>query len=580
MSYKERAVQYAKEVCRGKRVAGKEVILACSRFIADMKRKDLEMHTAEPDFVITVIEKIMVHKQGESMDGEPLKNKPLLLQDWQIFIVYNLLGFYLKGKKERRYKSAFIEVPRKSGKTLFVAAMAFGIALLERKSGSMIYIVAASLKQASQAFENILYSLQYRGMLQDFRVRDNNAEHSIKYEMLDGDGKVAGSIEIEALASNPKKHDSLLSNIQIIDELHAVSGAEYNRFRESGKSYRNKLCIGITTAGDDTNTFCYGRQEYGVKVLEGTVQDDSLFVFIARADADEKGDVDFLDPIQHEKANPSYGVTISPQDMMNEAREALNDPQQRKDFISRSLDRYTSDLRAYFDIQEFRNSDQQYSWSLDEMAKLPIKWYGGADLSKMHDLTAAALYGEYQGIDIVITHAFFPRVRAAEKAEEDNIPLYGWEDDGWLTMSNDPVVNMGDVVNWFVNMRKRGFKIKEVGHDRKFAGEEYIPLMKKAGFRVEDQPQYFYEKSQGFRHIERAVKSGKLYYLHSEAYEYCVSNVRGVEKTDDAIQYEKVKPTQRIDLFDASVFACIRMLKAGTKKKDASKWWGTDEEAE
>ena len=89
---------------------------------------------------------------------------------------------------------------------------------------------------------------------------------------------------------------------------------------------------------------------------------------------------------------------------------------------------------------------------------------------------------------------------AAKKADEDNIPLFGWEDDGWLNMSNSPTVNHAEVVNWFVKMRSKGFKIAEVGHDRKFC-REYFYGMKSAGFTVVDQPQYFYKKSEGFRYI-------------------------------------------------------------------------------
>lgn len=579
--YKGIAFQYAEDVISGKKKAERLMVLACARFLKDAKRKDLELHTKEPDFVIEMIARLMVHQKGEDMEGNSLKNKPLLLQPWQIFIVYNVLGFYIAGAKGRKTKEAYILVPRKNGKTLFIAGLSLGIALLERKSGSVIYIVAASLKQASKAFDDILYSLTYKGIIESFRVRDNNAEHSLKYEMLDEEGRVNGSIEIEALASNPKKHDSLLSNIQIIDELHAVSGAEYNRFKESGKSYRNSLCIGISTAGDNVNSFCYNRQEYAIKVLEGTVEDDSLFAFIARAEQDDKGDVDFTSTEQHEMANPSYGVTISPKEMKQEALQALNDPQQRKDFLSRSLNIYTSAQRAWFDIEEVRNSDRQYSWTIDQLAKLPVQWYGGADLSRTYDLTAAALYGNYEGTDIVITHGFFPRNQAIVKAEQDNIPLFGWMDDGWLTICESATVNMAEVVGWFKQMRKRGFKIKEVGHDRKFAGEEYIPEMKKAKFKIVDQPQYFYVKSQGFRHIEKQIKDGRFYYCHSEAFEYCISNVHAIEKTDDAVQYEKIKPELRIDLFDASVFACIRMIEnINSPKPRATNWWGTEEKNE
>lgn len=574
-SYKRVAIKYAKDVTSEKQIAGREIVQACQRFLDDLERDDLKLNVKDPDFVIGIIEKLMVHNQGEDMQGNPLRDTPLILQPWQVFCIYNLVGFVDKKTGIRRYKEALIMIPRKQGKTMFVAALAFALALLDRKSGSKIYIVAASLKQASVSFEDILYTMQYRGFLDEFRVRDNNAEHSIHANM-----GTDGSVDIEALASNPKKHDSLNSNIQIVDEMHAIQGAEYERFKESGKAYRNKLCIGITTAGDDENSFGYRHMEYGIKVVNGTVKDDSFFVFIARADKDENGEVDYTDPIQHQKASPSYGVTINPDELMQEAMQAKHDPQKRKGFLSRSLNIYTTAMNAYFDIDEFRKSDAQFTWTLAELAKLPVDWYGGADLSKIKDLTAACLYGTYQGVDIVIPHAFFPVTRATEKAEEDDIPLYEWLDDGWLTMCNAPTIIIADVVNWFVEMRNRGFKIKQIGHDRKFAGEEYFPMMKKAHFSIVDQPQLYYLKSQGFRHIEKAASDGRLYYCHSGAYEYCLQNIRAWEATDDAITYEKISEHHRIDLFDASVFACIRMIKNQEKRKKARQWFGDDGDKE
>lgn len=548
---------WCRAIISGKIVANKYRVKAVKRFLNDLKNSKWEFKESKAAFVVQFIESTFVHIKG------PARGQPFVLEMWEFFICYNLVGFYIKGTDERRFKEAFIFLPRKNSKTFFASALAWALAFLDRKSYSNVNIVAQKLKRALEAFDNIRDNIENLGEDENFRIADNNAEHSISRKFEDG-----GELKIEALAADSKRADGINGNIFILDEIHAYkSENDYLVYKQAMKAYINKLLIGITSAGKNPNSFCFRRLKYCKKVLDEKVQDDEYFIFICEADNPE----DFTNPIEHEKANPNYGVTIRPSDILNESLQALNDPDTRNEFLNKSLNVYTNATNTYFSLAKVTASDNKYNYTLEELAKLPIVWYAGADLSKRFDLTGACIYGKYNDVHIVISHAFIPVTTAKEKAEADSIPFFWWKDQGWLTLCNNEIVEYEDVVEWFISIRQMGFKIKLVGYDQRYS-YEFVLKMKKAGFKMRNQLQRYVEKTEAFRSIENAIASENFYYLHNAAFEYCIMNVKAIEDSDDFVRFEKVLPTMRIDLFDAAVIANKQML-VDTRKGDKVKEW-------
>ena len=579
--------------------AGLDVQAAARRFLRDLDSGRWDWRPEEAEMIILTIETLFCHQQGEDLLGRPLRGTPLILQPWQLFSVYNLFGFYVPGTELRRFSEGFFMLARKNGKTPFATSMAWAAGLRYCKSFSKVKTVAGSLQQNMEGFRFLSYNLHRLGLtaqedpVHGLRVLDSSLGHSFSGPIWDG------MISFDALAFKPELFDSFNGNIVHLDELELYKNATpYTRLGDSTKAYRNKLILCTTTAGDNGVGFCAQRTAYVSKIVRGEITGpdaDRVFGLIARADPDpETGKLDYMSPRAWKQANLSWGVTISPEDMEASALRAQNDPQTRGEFITRSLNNFVSQVGAWFDLQMLMASDQRYNWSQKQLTRLVSNWYGGADLSKLHDLTAACIVGEIpaaraacpgwtppEDVLVIIPHCWFPVTAASEKAEKDQIPLFGWMDDGWLDMPNSPSMDPTEPVKMFRKWRDAGFNIRKVGHDRKFA-RKYVTAMKRNKFTVVDQPQLAFAKSEGLRYIEHKAMIGCLYVCHAEPWFYCSGNVRGMESArhDDIVIYEKIQENSRIDVFDASVFATIRMLVDTEKVAAAASWFAQPDDKE
>lgn len=183
-------LEYAEAIRDGRKIACLELKQGVQRFFRDLENPEYYIDFKAPEFCIGIIEKTFCHQQGEKLDGTPLRGTPFSLEPFQMFIIYNLVGFKLTGADVVRFHEALIYIPRKNGKTGFSAALAWALSLWYRKSGSKVYITSAALMQSLESFNFIKYNVTRMGEDQKsggaVKIIDNNNEHSLEASLGDG----------------------------------------------------------------------------------------------------------------------------------------------------------------------------------------------------------------------------------------------------------------------------------------------------------------------------------------------------------------------------------------------------------
>lgn len=363
---------YAREVVAGRVVAGRLVRLACERHLRDLDSgaaRGLRWNLEEAAIAVEFWE-LCPHLKGERASrGELLKLEP-----WQKFIVGSLFG-WKRADASRRFRVAWCELPRKNGKTTLVYPAALYALALDGEAGAEVYAVATKKDQA-----RLVYQLARRAVTRtpDLLEAITPYAHSLVNEETFS--------KFEALGADADTLDGLNPSLAIADEVHKWRGRELWDVIETGMGARSQpLLWAITTAGDEGAEDVYGQEhDYTVQVLEGVVEDDSRFGFIACLDPAD----DWTDPANFGKANPNLGVSVQAEEIGRQVAKAKHSPAAENAVKRLRLGLRTQDSAAWIPLQ---------TWDAAADARLVAERldgfpaYAGLDLASSSDFAALAL---------------------------------------------------------------------------------------------------------------------------------------------------------------------------------------------
>ena len=500
-------------------------------------------------------EKYLVHIKGEWAD------QPLTLEKWQASILRELFG-WIRPAGVRRYRTCYIEVPRKNGKSTICAGIALYLLFSDGEPGAEIYSAAADREQAGIVFEMAKQMVEHSPRLS---ARCEIYQRSIVVPSTGSSYKVLS-------ADVPTKHGLNPHGI-IFDELHAQPNRNLWDVLNTGTAARRQpLTIAITTAGYDRHSVCYEQHDYAEKVRDGVIPDDTFLPIIY---AGGKND-DFKDRKIWKKANPNYGISVKPEYLAAVAKRAEELPAEENTFRRLHLNQWTEQAVRWMPMEIWdacagRVLTTKAEWETLEDSLEGRECFGGLDLSNKLDLTCFILGFPTWGPDREVTSIdwlcrfWIPEEGARKRAERDRVPYPLWVKQGHMFATEGDVVDYAFIrrqINWDATK----FRIREIAFDP-WNATQLATELSGDGLSVIEFRQGFASLSEPTKRLMEFALEKKIRHYGHPVLRWNASNVAvridpaGNQKPD------KEKSTERIDGIVGQILALSRIIVQPPKKQ-------------
>lgn len=549
-----KAYQFACDVVDGKIVSGKRRILAAKRFLTDLGRMD------DPDFPwtfdiekayrpIEFIERFLVPTKGNY--------SKMTLLPWQHFVEANMYGWVSKKTNLRRFREALIIVGSGNGKSTMVTGnAAYGLSK-DGERGAEIYCLANSKKQARIVFDECKTQVFASPILtKHFRVTRNGMYHE------------KTNSKFEPLATDSSNLQGLNVHMAIFDEVQDYRDYRLiNAIKAKGKKRQQPMIIYITTLGTVVDGPLMDYYILGSSILDGTSAiaqraADRMFVYIDEIDeGDDPNDISCWG-----KANPSLGVLLKLDDLIDEWERNKAVPQERADFINKQLNVFTLVDELSFIDNETLNKNNK----IIDLESLEGRiCYGGFDLSETEDFTAACLeFPLDDGRYFVLEHSWVPVKKV--KIDREKLDWRGLEAEGVLTIVQSPFVEYEDVLEWFLKKRKL-YRIESVGFDPAKAFR-IVNEMRSEGFAMNIVRQGELTLTAPLDDLKELFLAGKIVHNNNRMFKWYVRNVKLTKRGPNATYLPtKQNKYRKIDGFASLLSSHVEIMNSTGRaiKKDA-----------